>query len=77
MCALLCLRLKLLVNIAHKKVSVELKPGEPLRELATPDGERSNVTSVHVQIVRNSYLIESFISESCTNFKCSFPIKIA
>ena len=57
---------------AHKKVSVELKSCKPLSELTTPDGECSNVTSVHIQVIRNSYLKE-FISVSLTNSKCSFP----
>ena len=51
------------MNNTHKKGSVELEQGEPLRELATPDGESSNVTGVHIQIIRNSYFKE-FICES-------------
>jgi hypothetical protein len=60
---------------AHEKVSVELESCKPLSESTTPDGERSNVTGVHIQVVRNSYFVE-FVRESGTNCKCSFPIII-
>ena len=43
--------------LTHKKVSVKFKPGKPLCELTAPDGESSNVTCIHIQIIRNSYFI--------------------